>query len=47
MGYDVSSGCISQDNPNIEVIKRLKQPTNVKELQHLLSSISMYEKFIP
>ena len=45
--YEVSNGCITLGNPNIEAIKRLKQPANVKELQCVLGLINVYGKFIP
>ena len=48
LGFVVSNGCITSYNPNIEAIKRLKQPINVKELQRALrSSINVNGKFIP
>lgn len=47
LGYEVSNGCITPDNPNIETIKKLQPPTNVKELQRFLGSINVYNKFIP
>ena len=45
--YEVSNGCITTNNRNIEAIKRLKHLTNVKEFQRVLGSISVYGKFIP
>ena len=45
LGYEVSNGFITPDNPTIEAIERHKQPTNVKELQ-VLSSIIVHGKLI-
>ena len=42
LGYEASNGCITPDNHNVEVIKRLKQPTNVKKL---LGSFKFIFKF--
>lgn len=47
LGYEVESGKYSPSNANIDTIKRLKPPTNVKELQRFLGSINVYNKFIP
>lgn len=34
LGYEVSNGCNTPNNSNVEAIKKLKPPTKVKELQH-------------
>ena len=47
MDFEVSNGCITPDNPYVEVIKNLKAPTNVKELQRILRSINVCGRFIP
>ena len=47
LGYEVSNGCITPDNPYIEIIKNLKSPINVKELQQILGPINVYGRFIP
>lgn len=46
LGYEIKQGQITPDNVNIESIKKLKPPTNVKELQRFLGSINVYNKFI-
>ena len=47
MVYEVSNGCITPDNSNIEVIKNLKAPTNAKELQWILVSRNLWWHFNP
>ncbi|GFT34132.1 transposon Tf2-11 polyprotein [Nephila pilipes] len=44
--YEISNGIVSPDNNNIEIIKNLKPPTNVKSLQRFLGSINVYHRFI-
>ncbi|GFW17500.1 retrovirus-related Pol polyprotein from transposon 17.6 [Trichonephila clavipes] len=39
-------GCITPDNQNIETIKKLRPPKNVKQLQSFLGSVNVYNKFI-
>lgn len=46
LGYEISNGMVTPDNSNIEVIKKLKPPTNVKSLQRFLGTINVYNKFI-
>lgn len=46
LGYEISNGIVTPDNSNIEVIKKLKPPTNVKSLQRFLGTINVYHKFI-
>jgi len=46
LGYEVENGTVKPDNPNIEAIKNLKPPTNVKSLQRVLGSINVYARFI-
>lgn len=46
LGYEIQKGTISPSNVNIESIKKLTPPTNVKELQRFLGSINVYHKFI-
>lgn len=47
LGYCVQEGTISPDNVNVEKIKNLQPPNNVKELQRFLGTINVYNKFIP
>ena len=47
LGCEVLNGCTTPPhNPTIEIIKKLKQPTHVKELQSTLRSIN-WGKLIP
>ena len=46
LGYTIENGLVSPDDNNIEAIKKLKPPTNVKSLQRFLGSINVYHKFI-
>ncbi|GFV44126.1 transposon Tf2-9 polyprotein [Trichonephila clavipes] len=45
-GYEIKEGCITPDNQNIETIKKLQPPKNVKQLQSFLGSVNVYNKFI-
>ncbi|GFS70521.1 transposon Tf2-6 polyprotein [Trichonephila clavipes] len=45
-GYEIKEGCITSDNQNIETIKKLQPPKNVKQLQSFLGSVNVYNKFI-
>ncbi|GBM42700.1 Transposon Ty3-G Gag-Pol polyprotein [Araneus ventricosus] len=47
LGYEIEQGKVSPNNANIETIKKLQPPTNVKELQRFLDSVNVYNKFIP
>ncbi|GBO09375.1 Transposon Ty3-G Gag-Pol polyprotein, partial [Araneus ventricosus] len=47
LGYEIEQGKVSPNNANIETIKKLQPPTNIKELQRLLGSVNVYNKFIP
>ncbi|GFU12706.1 retrovirus-related Pol polyprotein from transposon 17.6, partial [Trichonephila clavipes] len=47
LGYEIEEGKVTPNNTNIDIIKKLKPPNNVKELQRFLSSINVYYKFIP
>ncbi|GBM86935.1 Transposon Ty3-I Gag-Pol polyprotein [Araneus ventricosus] len=47
LGYEIEQGQVSPNNANIETIKKLQPPTNVKELQRFLGSVNVYNKFIP
>ncbi|GBO21470.1 Transposon Tf2-11 polyprotein [Araneus ventricosus] len=47
LGYEIEQGKVSPNNANIETIKKLQPPTNVKELQRFLGSVNVYNKFIP
>ncbi|GBN83835.1 Retrovirus-related Pol polyprotein from transposon 17.6 [Araneus ventricosus] len=47
LGYEIEQGKVSPNNANIETIKKLQTPTNVKELQRFLGSVNVYNKFIP
>ncbi|GFU81073.1 retrovirus-related Pol polyprotein from transposon 17.6 [Trichonephila clavipes] len=44
--YEIKEGCITPDNQNIETIKKLQPPKNVKQLQSFLGSVNVYNKFI-
>ncbi|GFW29443.1 hypothetical protein TNCV_743851 [Trichonephila clavipes] len=46
LGYEIKEGCITPDNQNIETIKKLQPPKNVKQLQSFLGSVNVYNKFI-
>ncbi|GBM23096.1 Transposon Ty3-I Gag-Pol polyprotein [Araneus ventricosus] len=46
LGYVIKEGCITPDNHNIESIKQLQPPKNVKQLQDFLGSVNVYNKFI-
>ncbi|GBL55959.1 Transposon Ty3-I Gag-Pol polyprotein [Araneus ventricosus] len=46
LGYEIKEGCITPDNHNIESIKKLQPPKNVKQLQGFLGSVNVYNKFI-
>ncbi|GBM82614.1 Transposon Ty3-I Gag-Pol polyprotein [Araneus ventricosus] len=46
LGYEIKEGCITPDNHNIESIKKLQPPKNVKQLQGFLGSVNVYKKFI-
>ncbi|GFT29424.1 transposon Tf2-6 polyprotein [Trichonephila clavipes] len=43
--YEIKEGCITPDNQNIETIKKLQPPKNVKQLQSFLGSVNVYNKF--
>ncbi|GFX20714.1 transposon Tf2-9 polyprotein [Trichonephila clavipes] len=45
-GYEIKEGCITPDNQNIETIKKLQPPKNVKQLQSFLGSVNVSNKFI-
>ncbi|GFV57955.1 transposon Tf2-6 polyprotein [Trichonephila clavipes] len=45
-GYEITQGHYSPSNPNIETIRKLAPPKDVKELQRFLGSINVYQKFI-
>ncbi|GBN02709.1 Transposon Ty3-I Gag-Pol polyprotein [Araneus ventricosus] len=45
-GYEIKEGYITPDNHNIESIKKLQPPNNVKQLQGFLGSVNVYNKFI-
>ncbi|GFX07094.1 transposon Tf2-9 polyprotein [Trichonephila clavipes] len=44
--YEIKEGCITPDDQNIETIKKLQPPKNVKQLQSFLGSVNVYNKFI-
>ncbi|GFS86261.1 transposon Ty3-G Gag-Pol polyprotein [Trichonephila clavipes] len=44
--YEITQGHYSPSNPNIETIRKLAPPKDVKELQRFLGSINVYQKFI-
>ncbi|GFW13751.1 retrovirus-related Pol polyprotein from transposon 17.6 [Trichonephila clavipes] len=46
LGYEITQGHYSPSNPNIETIRKLAPPKDVKELQIFLGSINVYQKFI-
>ncbi|GFV83843.1 hypothetical protein TNCV_387511 [Trichonephila clavipes] len=47
LGYEIEEVKVTPNNTNIDIIKKLKPPNYVKELQRFLGSINMYHKFIP
>ncbi|GFY09728.1 retrovirus-related Pol polyprotein from transposon 412 [Trichonephila clavipes] len=47
LGYEIKRGKVTPNNTNIDIIKKLKPPNNVKELQRFLGSINVCPKFIP
>ncbi|GFS63340.1 hypothetical protein TNCV_2308731 [Trichonephila clavipes] len=46
LGYETNEGCIAPDNKNIETIKKIQHPKNVKQLQSFLASVNVYNRFI-
>ncbi|GFV06651.1 retrovirus-related Pol polyprotein from transposon opus [Trichonephila clavipes] len=46
LGYEITQGHYSPNDPNIETIRKLAPPKDVKELQRFLGSINVYQKFI-
>ncbi|GFX27864.1 retrovirus-related Pol polyprotein from transposon 17.6 [Trichonephila clavipes] len=46
LGYEITQGHYSPSNPNIETIRKLAPPKDVKELKRFLGSINVYQKFI-
>lgn len=46
LGYEVEEGKYQPNNANIEIIKKLQPPKNVKDLQRFLGSVNVYNKFI-
>ncbi|GFS61134.1 uncharacterized protein TNCV_4956291 [Trichonephila clavipes] len=46
VGYEIKEGCITPDNQNIETIKKLQPPKNIKQLQSCLGSVNVYNKLI-
>ncbi|GBM87049.1 Transposon Ty3-I Gag-Pol polyprotein [Araneus ventricosus] len=44
LGYEIEQGQVSPNNANIETMKKLQLPTNVKELQRFLGSVNVYNK---
>ncbi|UYV61136.1 hypothetical protein LAZ67_1003545 [Cordylochernes scorpioides] len=47
LGYTIKNGTYTPSNANIEAIKKLHRPYNMKTLQSFLGSINVYHKFIP
>ncbi|UYV83267.1 K02A2.6-like [Cordylochernes scorpioides] len=45
--YTIKNGTYTPRNANIEAIKKLQRPYNMKTLQSFLGSINVYHKFIP
>lgn len=46
LGYEIENGQITPNDANIECIKKLKPPKNIKELQRVLGSFNVYHKHI-
>ena len=47
LGHQVEAGKVQVMDEKIETLERAKMPTNKKELQRLMGSISQHRKFIP
>lgn len=46
LGYEIGEGTFSPNDANVETIKKIVPPCNIKQLQGFLGSVNVYNKFI-
>ena len=47
LGHVIDTNGISPDPNKIEAIKKMKSPTNIRELWRLMDTINQLNKFLP